>query len=372
MYMQKTIVFFLLNISFVACKFGTYYGAELRKNTKNIGYSNKQYQFKNEILVNNYIELANAIANAKPNSIISIADTAKIDLTNKPPIILIEGTTLYGGDSRNKKGALLFTTNLGHSPAIQCKGNNIKIIGLRLKGPDTMRRVEQMYSLIAKNEYYSLPYSHGIRCIGFDNLLVENCELWGWSYSAIDLERSKGNVIRNNYIHHNQRLGLGYGVAVHDAYALIENNFFNWNRHSIAGSGLKNTGYEVRNNVFGEKSLNYVIDMHGIYDERLKDTIGGTDINIHHNTFYTTEDGPIVLHGDPIHPANIHHNIFLGVKAWDKAFTKGIYFKNGKVNANNNLYYNSGTIKDNNLKFSVDDTRILKKIKLYPTIFSIK
>ena len=42
--------------------------------------------------------------------------------------------------------------------------------------------------------------------------------------------------IHHNFIHHNQQDGTdGYGVAVvNRAYALIEKNVFDYNRHAIA------------------------------------------------------------------------------------------------------------------------------------------
>lgn len=369
---------FLVSINlllFISCSIN-YYGAESRKVYKRIGCTTLTNLQKStpDFTVGNYEELNLASINSLPYQVIYIKDTSSIDLTGKSAIQLKKGVSLVSGNSCNNLGALLFTKDLGHTPAIQCKGDEIKIVGIRLMGPDTSRRIQQMYDLIAKNQYYSLPYSHGIRCIGFSGLLVQNCELMGWSYSAIDLENGIGNIIRNNYIHHNQRLGLGYGVAVHDAYALIEENFFNWNRHSVAGSGRLNSGYEIRNNIFGKRSLNYVVDMHGIYDERVKDTIGGTDLHIHHNTFYTTEDGPIVIHGDPINTVKIHHNIFLGHISWDKVFTKGIYFRNGKVKSYKNMFKSDlgemkfGTVL---LKSQVGQN-ILRNIKLINPKFSIE
>lgn len=360
---------------FTSCTLN-YYGAESRKIYKKIGCTSLTILQKStpDFVVRNYEELILAIDNSLPYQTIYIKDTSIIDLTGKPPIQLKRGVCLVSGNSCKNRGALLFTKDLGHSPAIQCKGDDIKIVGIRLMGPDTSRRIQQMYELIAKNQYYSLPYSHGIRCIGYGKLLVQNCELLGWSYAAIDMESGSGNIIRNNYIHHNQRLGLGYGVALHDAYAIIEENFFNWNRHSVAGSGRLNSGYEIRNNIFGKRSLNYVVDMHGIYDERVKDTIGGTDLHIHHNTFYTTEDGPIVIHGDPINTVKIHHNIFLGHISWDKVFTKGIYFRNGKVKSYKNMFKSDiGEMKFGTaLLKSQTGQNILRNIKILKPKFSIE
>lgn len=64
--------------------------------------------------------------------------------------------------------------------------------------------------------------------------------------------------IYDNYIHHNQRAGReGYGVSVDaGAYALIERNVFDWNRHAIKGGGeivdddpLSGAGYAAYRNL---------------------------------------------------------------------------------------------------------------------------
>jgi len=331
-------ILILLFFACLGCTSSKYYGAENKKCNKPIGILDHPVTNAGKInVINTYDELVIALEQTEPFGKIKISDKAIIDITGKPALTIKEGIHIEGGRTSTTLGALIFTTNLDHSPAIECIGNNVRISGLRLQGPDSSRRIEQMYALIAHNAYYDLPFSFGIWCHNFNNLIVENCELFGWSYAAVSMKNSNGNIIKHNYIHHNQRLGLGYGVALDDAFALIEYNFFNWNRHSIAGSGRLNTGYEICNNIFGERSLNYVIDMHGIYDERVRDTIGGSQLKIHHNTFYTVEDGAMVFHGDPIQPIRIFNNIFIGNHI-NKAVTKGIYFKKGKIITQNNLY----------------------------------
>ena len=365
------VIIFIL----VSCK-SNYYGAEDVSISKRIGCSNMtNIQKKNpDFFVANYEELVFSLSQIKEGGIIRINDTAKINLTGKSKIEIKQGVSLVSGNTCENQGALLYTSDIGHSPAIECTGNGVKLIGIRLIGPDSSRRVKQMYNLISMNKYYELPNSIGIRCVGFSGLIIQNCELMGWSFSAIDIERGEDNIIRNNYIHHNQRLGLGYGVMLHDAYALIEENFFNWNRHSVAGSGRLNTGYEIRNNIFGKRSLNYVLDMHGIYDERVNDTIGGRDLNIHHNTFYTIEDGPIVLHGDPINTARIHHNIFLGNLTSEKAYVKGVFFRNGKVRSYKNIFKSDFIhMKTRTVLLKTHPiTKINKKIKLINPKFSLE
>lgn len=72
-------------------------------------------------------------------------------------------------------------------------------------------------------------------------------EISGWSGQGIYVEDPLGRQfnpdavkIHDNFIHHNQHIGEnGYGVDVSaGAYALIERNAFDFNRHAIAASGM--------------------------------------------------------------------------------------------------------------------------------------
>jgi len=86
----------------------------------------------------------------------------------------------------------------------------------------------------------------------------------------------------------NQRNGLGYGVSHgygKNISSLVECNLFDYNRHSIAGTGVPGNSYEARNNVELGASLSHNFDMHGGKGRRDGTDIAGTKILIHHNTF---------------------------------------------------------------------------------------
>ncbi|MSP63362.1 MAG: VCBS repeat-containing protein [Myxococcales bacterium] len=60
-------------------------------------------------------------------------------------------------------------------------------------------------------------------------------------------------LITANHIHHNVRDSSGYGVVVgHGAYATVEGNVFDFNRHAVACDGRPFTGYIAH--------LNYVLE----------------------------------------------------------------------------------------------------------------
>jgi len=102
---------------------------------------------------------------------------------------------------------------------------------------------------------------------------------------------------------------LGYGVSHDQACSLIERNLFNYNRHSIAGTGRPTGGYEARHNVEIGQSLSHCFDMHGGRDRKDGTEVAGRWMKIHHNTFRSTHRA-ITIRGVPEEEAAIHYNWF--------------------------------------------------------------
>ncbi len=88
--------------------------------------------------------------------------------------------------------------------------------------------------------------------------------------------------VHDNYIHHNQHWETqGYGVGIgYGAYALIEQNVFDYNRHAIASDGSDGSGYFAYRNlvlphgglnrsVLGVKFYTHQFDMHGRENYRI-------------------------------------------------------------------------------------------------------
>jgi hypothetical protein len=257
-------------------------------------------------------ELLAALRQAKAGQVVYVDDKAEIDLTGRRKIVIPPGVTLASGRGReNSQGALLYSNELKTSPLFLAGGKKVRVTGLRLRGPDQKRRTEQMQQLRKEGRYYSIPNSEGIIC-SYPNLEVDNCELWGWSHAAVFLKRGAFKAhIHHNSIHHNQRSGLGYGVCLDQADALIEANLFDWCRHHIAGTGRPGTGYEARYNLVLENANSHSFDMHGGRDRKDGTDIAGDSIKIHHNTFKATRVRAIVIRGRPRQSVEIHHNWFL-------------------------------------------------------------
>lgn len=266
---------------------------------------------RKDYVVRGYEELVTALKQATEGQVVYIADETELDLTGKEKLVVPAAVTLASGrGQRNSQGALLYTNDLAASPLILAGGKNVRVTGLRLRGPDLQRRTEQMRELHTQGRYYSIPNSDAIIC-EHPELEVDNCELWGWSHAAVFLKNGASRAhIHHNYIHHNQRSGLGYGVCLDQADALIEANLFDWCRHHIAGTGRPGTIYEARYNLVLENANSHSFDMHGGADRGDGTDIAGDSILIHHNTFQATSVPAIVIRGRPTKSADIHHNWF--------------------------------------------------------------
>jgi len=291
-----------------------YFGAEANPTKDPIG-GGKGYRriiTRGNYQVDSLAELLSALKKAKSGQVVYVNDQAEIDLTGHKEIVIPAGVTVASGRGReNSPGALLYSTDLATSPLFIAGGEKVRITGLRLRGPDQQRRTQQMQELHRQGRYYSIPNSDGIIC-SYPSLEVDNCELWGWSHAAVFLKRGcSGAHIHHNYIHHNQRSGLGYGVCLDRSCALIEGNLFDWCRHHIAGTGRPGTSYEARYNLVLENASGHSFDMHGGADRKDGTDIAGDWIKIHHNTFRATGVRAIVIRGKPRQKADIHHNWFL-------------------------------------------------------------
>ncbi len=300
-------------------------------------------------------ELAAALKLAKAGQVVFVPGDAELDCTD---LIFVEdfhveipaGVTLAGDRGyRGSPGALIYSDDFATRPLVRVMGPGARITGLRLRGPDPKRRLEHHKRSFdpARGDdkqqhdyYYRLPMSVGIQT-GFDNLVVDNCELSGWSVSAVSLNAGTGHYIHHNYIHHNQLNGLGYGISHGSGgtiSSLIECNLFDYNRHSIAGTGAPGNSYEARNNVELGASYNHNFDMHGGRDRRDGTETAGDLILIHHNTFLGSTDRAVVIRGVPREGARIDHNWFAHEKPDEKVIGPWPLTAESRIVLANNAY----------------------------------
>jgi hypothetical protein len=292
--------------------------------------------YKNIIANANYrvstlAQLLSALDNASPGEIIYVSDDANINMTSTSidGTVIPAGVTLASGRGNGSSlGALIYDNNQTYngcndsypSRLLFIPESGSRITGLRVRGPNTiLGNCENEYS-----ESWGFYPSH-------PNVEYDNNEISQFSFAAIGLYNMNDisttpTHIHHNYIHHNFRTGLGYGVDVGGwpltggSTALIEANVFDWNRHDVDGGG-DTVSYIARNNIVLGNGNGHAFDMHGNGNP---DTgVGGragTRIDIYNNTINKIYDSlvgswnygnyhwAIDIRGKPSVGAFIHDN----------------------------------------------------------------
>lgn len=282
------------------------------------GSGYKRIVTKGDFVAASLDALLEALGKAKAGQVVFIPGQTEIDCTARVYIegLVIEvpgGVTLAGDRGRDgSEGALISSDALKTPTLIRITGPRARLTGLRIRGPNPKRYLDHHRRSFAEGRghqyYYKLPTSNGIRT-EHSGLEVDNCEISGFSHAGVYLVKGDGHRIHHNSIHHCQYAGLGYGVCHDVASSLIERNLFDFNRHSIAGTGRPGCGYEARHNVELGTSLSHCFDMHGGRDRKDGTDIAGTTILIHHNTF-RAPNTPVVIRGVPQEACKVYRNWF--------------------------------------------------------------
>jgi len=337
---------------------------------------------KKTFIVNNKDELVGALKKSKKGDVVYIKDDCEIDLSSVSRITVPSGVTLASGRGKNGSlGAMIFTNTNGTRPLIAIGGPDVRITGLRIKGPDTEiyakgnALTNKSKQDLAKNRLkyykenmYGVPVSDGV-ISQYANLEIDNCEIFGWTHGGISLKHigSKANI-HHNYIHHNQRFGLGYGVVLDGAEATIKANLFDYNRHSVAGTGRNGTSYEVCYNIFNENNNGtWAVDMHGGVDRKDGTNIAGSVLLVHNNIFRLNEKAlAVVVRGQPSEYAKIFDNqIYLikknnNNKESSRSRQDGAGLKARSLNGTSNMSSEDQFIQQRNAKgkFSMSNNQI--------------
>jgi hypothetical protein len=267
-----------------------------------------------------------------------------LDLTGFSTIELFDHVSLIAspGCERgpNSLGPRIFVTDRrGTLPLFVISGDHVIISGFRLEGP-----TDGIGSDGLKEE--------GIRIHPMDSadpirhIEISNMEIYHWSGAGVEVQDNtklaqRGRLfntnpdavtIRDNFIHHNRHGdGEGYGVSItQGAYALVEQNVFDENRHAITGAvskndnGLDYSGYTARDNLIlpggGLHCGNIFcwhtqqIDMHGDqsrwYSGDWECGTAGETIIIERNTILYDDGHAIKIRGNPIDKAVVDGNVF--------------------------------------------------------------
>ena len=239
-------------------------------------------------------ELRAALGEAKERQVVFIPDGVEIDMSGCAKLSIPAGVTLSSTRGhRGSEGALVFSNTKRLPGLFVTAGDCVRITGLRVRGPHPDRT--------------EAPDSIGVFAAHF-GFEVDNCDISAFACAGIYVYRgARRAYVHHNTIHHNQRQGLGYGVAINVGDVLVEANIFDWCRHHICGTGAPGEGYEARYNICRPNANGHLFDMHGQPDGS---GIAGDWMNMHHNTFMCLDQTSIGIRGTPSQGTRIHHNWF--------------------------------------------------------------
>ena len=290
-------------------------------------------------------------ASPNPKQVVELCgDDLKLDFGGRKNIVVSSFRTLRAAPgcerSLRKLGPLVFSPLRGGGPLFVIRGDDVEFSGFRLQGPESGLGTDENGG--AKG-IQIVPWgcdSGQPNCVlpGLQHVAISNMEISQWDTAGVEVKDVHGpssvlgrlwntNVgavhIVDNFIHDNRHTHIGYGVVVSDgAYALIERNVFNQNRHAIAGSSKDTTGrdfsgYRARDNLIlpggglhcaGPVCWHtHIIDMHGDDSDCLMDHNcgnAGETMIIERNTVLYTNGKAIGIRGNPVDKAVVDHNVF--------------------------------------------------------------
>lgn len=299
-----------------------------------------------------------------------------MDLSGLDGVYVAPGVQIIGDRSVRDAGPRLYTRTFpsellhvgdeAHGPS-----DGVRITGIRLDGGMS----DDPFTAVGK------PEATAIVVRSSQNVEIDHNEIDHWRGKGISIRDPDNRIaqdnadtvrVNDNYIHHNQHPNgnmclidggshaAGYGVEVsYGAYALIDSNVFDWNRHAIAGDGRDGSGYKAYRNlvlqhggvhfhcvnvwdiVFGVLTFplnelgvvdddhiyhTHQIDMHGRGDNGFG-SLAGEWMDIQFNTILYTAGTGIKLRGTPALASespssfsvgmDVKHNVFAHQDQWE-------------------------------------------------------
>jgi hypothetical protein len=142
-------------------------------------------------------------------------------------------------------GGQIFTTDPTPEQVFEVLGDHVRIDHLRFRGPGGSSDVNGIHIESARDvriDHIEASLFNGAAVYADDRL------------HRITRSDGAGHLhVEDSFFHHNQRQDEGYGVDIgRGAWAFIERNTFNWNRHGITSDGEPETGYSAYRNLFLE------------------------------------------------------------------------------------------------------------------------
>lgn len=256
-------------------------------------------------------ELRKRISEAGVGDTVILSRGVDFEMTGESPIVVDRPLQIVANSIPADSHLPRFFDRKTPLPLFKISSADVIIDGLWLEGFEKDSKKEEIIALNQKGikGVYQFPVTRGIE-VTSKNVTIRNCILEGFSHAAIFVLEGGEVLVDKNEIHHNQRWGLGYGVALHQkSSALIRNNRFDFNRHSIAGSGFAGQSYEAHHNWFGKNHNDTPLDMHGGKDRGDGTNIAGTWVHIHDNEILDSGNTIFIHRGIAEKGVNISDNV---------------------------------------------------------------
>lgn len=272
---------------------------------------------------------ASAVAGANTGDVVWIPGDAELDVTGISDLEPAGDVVVASDRGLNgSEGALLAASRSVH-PFLKLRNAGVRVTGIRFRFPVT----EHV-------SYENGGVGTGI-AVDAPDVEIDNCVFRGFGHAGVEIGRE--GFVERTHIHHcsfvdNPMDELGYGVVVYHGDPLVQANYFDNNRHGIAGGGDDDCAYTLYHNFFGPHTISHSIDMHdgGGQAGRRFDIVQNVVLATHRDTDGHVESG-IYIRADPIEESVIAHNQFAhdpapsGVGDWGDAYELSV----GSVSGSN-------------------------------------
>lgn len=216
--------------------------------------------------------------------IIWIPSDAAIDMTGRDATI--RNTTVASGRNEGRRGALIYTTDIGSGSTVFWGGDhgsglfdmqeNSRLSGVELRGPTYdyydspavpgFIPFAPQSSRSGREDWRSERHARGVTMLA-DTAQIDNCEIWGWATHAVvvgNKSTTPSPSVLYSHFHNNMMTSFGYGVDCRSGNPLVYRCYFDAHRHAICGSGLADSSYRIIECTFGPHTSSHVIDQHRV------------------------------------------------------------------------------------------------------------